>query len=137
MPATPFLIGENGPVVYLPGWACATIAPVLRNALQVARGQGLSGLAAYDEIAKSMELAAEQYVASSGYGTERVVSSEPGGRSVPRMVVPVATAADRLGVSASYVTRLLRSGELAGEKCDARWFVSSADLERFEKERAR
>jgi hypothetical protein len=49
-----------------------------------------------------------------------------------KKAVPVVAAAKALGVNRSYVTRLLRSGKLAGRKLTSVvWEVDAASLEKL------
>jgi hypothetical protein len=48
-----------------------------------------------------------------------------------RGLVSVAVAAERSGYTAQHLGRLLRSGEVQGERVVRRWFVSLASLAKY------
>ena len=49
---------------------------------------------------------------------------------MPDEWMPLADAAQRLGVSWERAWRLLLSGSIAGEKRSGRWWVKTADVDR-------
>jgi hypothetical protein len=102
---------------------------VFRRELEVIRRDCVNLPARLTEALEELATEAEAEAARMKSKVSNEVSNVDGSGFTPVKWIPVKTAAEELGTSTQYVTRLLGDGSLHGDRPARRWLVCSESVE--------